>query len=360
MATGSGATICVQYDDSGLTLSDENKLQLQHLTMTGTRQWINILTSRNITTNQVCGFTQSFSTFAVLLPDGEPAAAFDKSSPVNNATNLPIPVSLAWATSSGATSYEYCYDTSNNNTCNGSWISSGANITANLSGLSNNTKYYWQVRARNASGITYANNGIWWSFTTAPLKLTKTIRSTGTQDGWILESGEITNKGGTMNSTFTTLRLGDDPLKKQYRSLLSFATGAALPDNAVITKVTLKVKRQGVVGVGDPVTIFQGFLLDIRKGTFGLAPLQITDWQALAQKTIGPAKPPLVGGWYTFNLTGLSAYINKLATLSGVTQIRLRFKLDDNNNLLANYLSLYSGNAPLAYRPQLIIEYYIP
>jgi hypothetical protein len=40
-----------------------------------------------------------------------------------------------------------------------------------------------------------------------------------------------------------------------------------------------------------------------------------------------------------------------------VTQIRLRFKLDDNNNAVANFLKLYSGNAPAASRPQLIIEY---
>jgi hypothetical protein len=49
-----------------------------------------------------------------------------------------------------------------------------------------------------------------------------------------------------------------------------------------------------------------------------------------------------------------------LATNGGLTQIRLRFKLDDNNNALANYLSLYSGNALAANRPQLVITYYVP
>jgi hypothetical protein len=43
-----------------------------------------------------------------------------------------------------------------------------------------------------------------------------------------------------------------------------------------------------------------------------------------------------------------------------LTQIRLRFKLDDNNNNVANFLSLYSGNAGAANRPQLIVEYYVP
>ena len=88
--------------------------------------------------------------------------------------------------------------------------------------------------------------------------------------------------------------------------------------------------------------------------------LQTGDFQAAASATYGPSAPAPVGGWYSFNLTNAKAYINKLATCSGLTQIRLRFKLDDNNNALANYLSLYSGNAPAASRPQLIIQYYVP
>jgi hypothetical protein len=186
-----------------------------------------------------------------------------------------------------------------------------------------------------------------------------TFRSAGAQDGWILESGENTNKGGTLNSAAATFRLGDDAAKKQYRAILSFKT-ASLPDNAVITKITLKVKRQGVTGGGDPVNAFQGFTADVKKGTFGTSALQAADFQAAANKTLGPVKPTPNGGWYSINLTGAKAFVNKLAANGGLTQIRLRFKLDDNNNAVANYLSLFSGNAPLASRPQLIVEYYVP
>ncbi len=186
-----------------------------------------------------------------------------------------------------------------------------------------------------------------------------TFRSAGAQDGWILESGENTNKGGTLNSAAATFRLGDDAAKKQYRAILSFKT-ASLPDNAVITKITLKVKRQGVTGGGNPVNTFQGFMADVKKGMFGTSALQAADFQAVANKTVDPLKPTPNGGWYTLNLTGAKAFINKLASNGGLTQIRLRFKLDDNNNAAANYLSLFSGNAPLASRPQLIVEYYVP
>ena len=88
--------------------------------------------------------------------------------------------------------------------------------------------------------------------------------------------------------------------------------------------------------------------------------MAVSDFQAAPTKSFGPFKPALVSGWYTFNLTTAKAHINKTSTASGLTQIRLRFKLDDNNNAVANYLNLYSGNASVASRPQLIIEYYIP
>jgi CSLREA domain-containing protein len=195
---------------------------------------------------------------------------------------------------------------------------------------------------------------------TYTIQKNQTFYSSGLQDGWVLESTEFSNKGGTIDSTATTLRLGDDNLKRQYRSILSFSTGASLPDTAVITKVTLKVKRQGIIGGGNPVTMFQGFMVDIKEGFFGTAALQTSDFQTAANKTYGPFLTALGGGWYSIDLTSGKAYINKLSTLSGLTQIRLRFSLDDNNNMVANYLSLFSGNAPAASRPQLIIQYYVP
>ena len=91
--------------------------------------------------------------------------AFSKSSPANSALKQPTSVTLAWAASPGAASYEYCYDTINNNSCDSSWISVSA-TSVNISNLSNNTTYYWQVRATNSVGLVYANgNGnTWWNF----------------------------------------------------------------------------------------------------------------------------------------------------------------------------------------------------
>ena len=64
------------------------------------------------------------------------------------------------------TSYEYCYDTSNDSSCS-VWINNGLNTSAALSNLSFNTTYYWHVRARNSENISVeSDDGAWWSFTT--------------------------------------------------------------------------------------------------------------------------------------------------------------------------------------------------
>ncbi len=188
---------------------------------------------------------------------------------------------------------------------------------------------------------------------------TISFTSVGAQDGWVLESSETSKKGGTFNTTASTFNLGDDAARKQYLGILSFSTGS-LPDNAVITGVTLKVKRSAVVGGGNPLSTFQGFMVDIKTGLFGTAALQAADFQTAASQSYGPFNTALVGGWYSINLTGAGTSINKFSTASGLTQIRLRFRLDDNNNAIANYLSLFSGNARAASRPQLVITYYVP
>jgi hypothetical protein len=245
---------------------------------------------------------------------------------------------------------------------------SGATWTVTVSTGSGNGTIHLNVLANGTilDVVNHPLNGAFSSGLTYTVTKVLTFYSSSTQDGWILETSENSKIGGAMNTGATTLRVGDDSLRKQYRTILSFSTGASLPDDAFITLVTFKIKRSSVVGGGNPVTIFGGFFADVKKGFFGTkSTLQTSDFQATSTvatfKSYGPFKPTPVGGWYTINLTSAKSYMNKVTTSSGLTQIRLRFKLDDNNNGSANYLNLFSGNtATVANRPQLIITFNTP
>jgi serine protease len=121
---------------------------------------------------------------------------------------------LSWSTSNGADSYEYCYDTTNDNACSSSWVSTGTTSSANLSGLSTNTTYYWQVRATNNLGTTYANGNetAYWSFTVTTqrpwvgttskgLPMSFFVSSSGTQWSKFRLKVDVSGCGLTMETT---------------------------------------------------------------------------------------------------------------------------------------------------------------
>ncbi len=112
-------------------------------------------------------FANGSSTAFWSFRTGGAPSAFSKSSPANGATNQPTSLTLTWGASPGATSYAYCYDTTNDNACS-NWTSNGAATSKSITGLSSNTTYYWHVRAFNSSGVAFANGSstAFWSFRT--------------------------------------------------------------------------------------------------------------------------------------------------------------------------------------------------
>ncbi len=183
-----------------------------------------------------------------------------------------------------------------------------------------------------------------------------TFMSGAAGDGWVRESAPGTNKGGALNTSSNVFMLGNDAVNRRYRSVLVFQTGK-LADNAIITKVTLKIRKQGLVG-DDPFGQLGSLVVDMGKPFIGTsAGLQPGDFQAQAGLASAATftRKPTAKGWYSAVFKGSAM---SLVNLIGATQLRLRFTR--NGSTGGDYLSIFSGNATPANRPVLVVEYELP
>jgi S-layer homology domain len=132
-----------------------------------------------------------------------PPGAFAKSLPATGATGQSVTPTLVWQASSGAATYEYCIDTTNNSICDSNWASTTNTFVTLMTGIGTNITYYWHARAINAVGLTYSNGsaGSWASFTTAAGPTNDTI------DGAIDISTSVPYEN-TPNTTSATLDSG--------------------------------------------------------------------------------------------------------------------------------------------------------
>lgn len=188
-----------------------------------------------------------------------------------------------------------------------------------------------------------------------------TFTSIATQDGWALESNETSNVGGSIDSNGSnnsSLRVGDDASRRQYKSIVAFDT-SSLPDGATIVSAKLRLLR-GTLNGTNPFSTFGSCWVDVQGGSgfSGSTTLQTGDFQAAATATqaASMSNPSSNGTWSegTLNAAG-NATVNK----TGTTQMRVYFNLDDNNNGTADYVGFYAGdNNTAGNRPQLVVTYY--
>jgi predicted outer membrane repeat protein len=189
-------------------------------------------------------------------------------------------------------------------------------------------------------------------------KFTVSFASYGTKDGWILESTETSNTGGTKDYAATTFRLGDTTLDRQYRAILSFST-SSLPDDAIISSAILKIKQSGTPVGSNPFTVLGTLKVDIANGYFGAYALELTDFNATATYArVANFSATPVSNWYSATLPASGRNnINK----TGITQFRLYFSTDDNDDGDSDYMKFISGDyVTSTYRPQLVIQYTLP
>ena len=187
-----------------------------------------------------------------------------------------------------------------------------------------------------------------------------TFTSIGSEDGWVRESNETSNVGGSSNSTGSgsrPIRPGDGTNDRQYKAILSFDT-SSIPPGATIQSATLRLRR-GTVRGSDPFTSgFGSCRVDVMSGGFsGSTALQSADFEAAATATAAAtlSAPAANGDWSegALSASGLAA-IN----LSGTTQVRVYFDLDDNDDGGDDHMGYYSGDhSSAANHPQLVVTY---
>ena len=266
-------------------------------------------------------------------------------------------VGLTWTAASGATGHSVHRGT----TSGGPYTTVKTNVVGTSftdTGLANGTTYYYVVSGTNAEGEGASSNQA--AATPAPGgPSTVTFTSVAAQDGWVLESSETSNAGGSINATASTtsaLRAGDNNQDRQYKAVVSFDT-AAIPDGATIVSATLRLRR-GTLSGSNPFSTHGACRADVQTGGFsGSTTLQTGDFQAAATavQAASLSNAAANGDWSegSLNAAGLAA-----VSKTGTTQLRVYFALDDNDDTSNDYIGYYSGdNATAANRPQLVVTY---
>ena len=100
-------------------------------------------------------------------------------------------------------------------------------------------------------------------------------------------------------------------------------------------------------------------MVDVKQPFFGASQnLQTNDFQSPQDMAVACTMFPTGVSWHMCVVKGGAyQYINK----AGITQFRLRFQLFDDDDLSADLVNFWSGNAVTAnYRPILMVQYYVP
>ncbi len=192
-----------------------------------------------------------------------------------------------------------------------------------------------------------------------PQPVTVTLISIAADDGWVRESGENTDVGGTHkdgSKGTASLRAGDHKNDRQYKTIVSFDT-SSIPDGATIVSATLRLRRGRVNGT-NPFSTHGTCWIDVAGGSFGTSTeLVNSDFEAAATAvqaaSLGNAAAN--GDWSEGDLDSAG---RAAVDATGTTQLRVYFALDDNDDGGNDYIGYYAAdNSNPDNHPELVVTY---
>ena len=181
------------------------------------------------------------------------------------------------------------------------------------------------------------------------------FESVAPEDGFVLEASRFSNKGGLKNSQSIYLRVGDDRLRRAYRSVLSFDT-SILPETAEITGATIHLTRVGARGES-PWQTHGDCQVSIANGALGMSEaLSATDWQAGSSSVSAGQVPEAQADGESVAIELSPDGLAQIQTM-GKTQLMLQFDLQDDEDRESDWVDFASQNHPVqAYRPILVVQ----
>ncbi len=220
-ATWTAQTSGTPYDLSGVSFIDANN-------------GIAVGSNETILRTTNGGSTWTIQTVGGGTPPPPPPAAPALVSPSSGSTNQPTSLTLSWSASSGATSYRAQVSTNSAFSTTVSDQSGLASTSSVVSGLSNNTTYFWRVNATNSNGTSGWSSAS--SFTTVPLMPGVTTNSaSGTTANSTLANGTVNPNGSACTAWF---EWGTSSSLVTYTTTGSQSIGSGTTATAVSSSVT--------------------------------------------------------------------------------------------------------------------------
>lgn len=180
--------------------------------------------------------------------------------------------------------------------------------------------------------------------------------SVASEDGYVREPDTVLLAEGPAVVKGQVAQIGDDGSNFQNRGVFSFDT-SGIPDDAVVTAVSLRLTRSA--GAGNVATL-GNLVLDMGDSiigdTAGLDTFDYADDAAAALDVASSFPLPGGNGFTTFAEVDQAHF--GLVDVTGRTQFRVRFETPTDGDGFSDYIALYTGEANVILRPELIVEYY--